>query len=73
LQGGEEVPPDEAGCPSAIDLEYCWKLGERPKEIQERQIAHFTKADPAYGRRVAEGLGLKVNDLQPKEAALASR
>lgn len=31
-----------------------------PKEIQERQIAHFTKADPAYGRGVAEGLGLSV-------------
>ena len=31
-----------------------------PKEIQERQIAHFTKADPAYGEGVAKGLGLPV-------------
>jgi catalase len=29
-----------------------------PKEIQERRIAHFTKADPAYGAGVAKGLGL---------------
>lgn len=27
-----------------------------PKEIIERQIAHFTKADPAYGKGVAERL-----------------
>lgn len=29
-----------------------------PREIQERQIAHFYKADPAYGLGVAAGLGL---------------
>ena len=29
-----------------------------PKEIQQRQVDHFTKADPEYGRRIAEGLGL---------------
>jgi len=27
-----------------------------PREIQERQIAHFTKADPAYGEGVANPL-----------------
>ena len=26
-------------------------LKKAPKEIQEKMIAHFTKADPAYGRR----------------------
>ena len=26
--------------------------------VQERMVAHFTKADPEYGRRVAEGLGI---------------
>jgi len=31
-----------------------------PKEIQERQVAHFAKADPAYGEGVARGLGLAV-------------
>lgn len=29
-----------------------------PKEIQERQVAHFAKADPAYGAGVARRLGL---------------
>jgi catalase len=31
-----------------------------PKEIQERQVAHFAKADPAYGEGVARELGLAV-------------
>ena len=29
------------------------------EQIQRRQIQHFTKADPDYGRRVAEGLGIE--------------
>ncbi|WP_420225963.1 catalase [Pigmentiphaga litoralis] len=29
-----------------------------PRDIQIRQIAHFTKADPAYGAGVAQGLGI---------------
>ena len=29
-----------------------------PPEIQERQVAHFTQADPAFGSGVAKGLGL---------------
>ena len=32
------------------------------EEIKLRQIRHFYKADPDYGRRVAEGLGLSVPD-----------
>ena len=31
-----------------------------PEAIQRRQIAHFAKADPAYGAGVAERLGLTV-------------
>ncbi len=31
-----------------------------PEEIQRRQIAHFAKADPAYGAGVAERLGLRL-------------
>jgi catalase len=33
-----------------------------PERIQRLQISHFIKADPAYGRGVAEGLGLKVEE-----------
>jgi len=32
-----------------------------PKEIQERQVGHFFKADPAHGKGVAEGLGLALS------------
>jgi catalase len=39
-------------------------LGGAQKRIQLRQTALFYKADPDYGRRVAEGLGLDVKDVQ---------
>jgi catalase len=32
-------------------------------DIKLRQIAHFYKADPEYGTRVAEGLGLSVPEI----------
>jgi catalase len=48
-------------------------LGNAPRYIQEKQVGHFLKADPAYGRGVAEGLGLKVENLQPTEPALAGK
>ncbi|MGH7031084.1 MAG: catalase [Stellaceae bacterium] len=37
-----------------------------PEAIQRRQIAHFAKADPAYGQGVAERLGLAI-ELQAAE------
>ena len=37
-----------------------------PEAIQLRQIGHFAKADPAYGRGVAERLGL-TGSLQAAE------
>ena len=33
-------------------------LMKAPKEIQEKMIAHFRKADPAYGDGIAKNLGL---------------
>ncbi len=33
-------------------------LGNAGKEIQQRQVGHFWKADPEYGGRVARALGL---------------
>jgi catalase len=35
-----------------------------PERIQRLQISHFFKADPAYGRGVARGLGLKVEERE---------
>ena len=34
-----------------------------PRRIQELQIQHFYKADPSYGTGVAEGLGLRIEDI----------
>jgi catalase len=39
-------------------------LGNAKKRIQLRQTAIFYKADPDYGRRVAEGLGLKAGEVE---------
>jgi catalase len=42
-------------------------LGQTPKRIQELQIKHFYKADPAYGGGVAKGLGLDIKSILPSE------
>jgi catalase len=34
-------------------------LGKVPKDLQEKMVTHFAKADPAYGEGVARALGLK--------------
>ncbi len=53
-------------------------LGGAQKRIQLRQTAIFYKADPDYGRRVAEGLGLdlavvkRLAGLSPEERARAT-
>jgi catalase len=35
-------------------------LGNANKEIQLRQARIFSKAEPEYGQRVAEGLGITL-------------
>jgi catalase len=39
-------------------------LGKAQKRIQLRQTAIFYKADKDYGRRVAEGLGLDLKEVE---------
>lgn len=39
-------------------------LGNAQKRIQLRQTALFFKADPDYGRRVAQGLNLDLKEVQ---------
>ncbi len=39
-------------------------LGKAQKTIQLRQTAVFYKADKDYGRRVAEGLGLDLKEVE---------
>jgi catalase len=35
-----------------------------PERITRLQVEHFTKADPAYGRGVAEALGVTIPELE---------
>ena len=35
-----------------------------PRFIQIRQIGHFMKADPAYGKGVADGLGIDLGEVE---------
>jgi catalase len=39
-------------------------LGQARKEVQERQVGHFYKADPDYGRRVAKKLGFEAEEFE---------
>jgi len=43
-----------------------------PQRIQELQIQHFYKADPAYGTGVAKGLGLNIESIVAKKQAIAA-
>ncbi len=38
-------------------------MGDAPKEIKMRHIENCIKADPAYGKGVAEALGISIDDL----------
>ena len=35
-----------------------------PGFIQQRQLGHFVKADPAYGEGVAKGLGISMDKVK---------
>ncbi len=37
-------------------------LGQARKEVQMLQVCHFSRADEDYGRRVAEKLGIDLNN-----------
>jgi catalase len=49
---------DERGSKRQLIQNIIGAMKTVPREIQERQIAYFTKADCAYGEGVAKGLGL---------------
>ncbi len=49
------MPPDEQ---QRLVENIVGSLRKVPKEIQERMVQHFSKADKAYGEGIARGLGL---------------
>jgi catalase len=38
--------------------------GDAPKEIKVRHIGNCLKADPAYGKGVAEALGIPLSEVK---------
>ena len=44
-------------------------LSQCERHIQERMVWHFSQCDQDYGRRVAEGLGLSVEELTTEPVA----
>ena len=49
------MPPDEQ---KRLVENLAASLKKVPKELQQKMVAHFRKADRAYGDGVAAGLGL---------------
>jgi catalase len=39
-------------------------MGDAPKEIKIRHIGNCMKADPAYGKGVADALGIPLNEVK---------
>ena len=39
-------------------------MGDAPKEIKIRHIGNCMKADPAYGKGVANALGIPLTELR---------
>jgi catalase len=46
-------------------------LAQCNPDIQQRMVWHLSQCDAKYGRRVADGLGLRVEDVPPVPAAIA--
>ena len=46
-------------------------MGDAQQHIKERHIANCLRADPAYGAGVARALGLKVEDIVPRQPPAA--
>lgn len=47
-------------------------LSQARREVQERQLRHFHAADPDYGRRVAEKLGIEIEAVVAEPAGVGS-
>jgi catalase len=60
---GDPVPADDARAAQVPHRQYRGGLSRTPRHIQERQLEHFYKADPAYGKGAAKALGIPVKEL----------
>jgi catalase len=48
------------------------QLSQCNPDIRDRMVWHFSQADAEYGRRVADGLGIKLEDVPPVPAEVAN-
>jgi hypothetical protein len=48
-------------------------IGGAPLEIQLRHVRNSLKADPAYGKGVAEALGVEVPNVEPQRRVAEAR
>jgi catalase len=63
----------DAGAKERLISNIVGSLGHGvPQRIQELQVSHFYKADPAYGTGVAKGLGLSMESIISKKQANAA-
>jgi catalase len=58
LQAGERYRTFSDAERNELIANLVGALSECDRVIQEKMVHHFTQADPDYGRRVAEGLGM---------------
>jgi len=47
------------------------QLSQCNQDIKERMVWHLSQCDAEYGKRVAEGLGIRVEDVPPVPVAIA--
>ena len=65
-QPGHALPPDDAPSSKQVLFENTARaMGDAPKEIKIRHIGNCLKADPAYGKGVAEALGIPMSEVVP--------
>ncbi|HYF58889.1 MAG TPA: catalase [Burkholderiaceae bacterium] len=62
-QAGERYRSFEAWERDELIRNLVDALGTCNRDIQERMVSHFTQADPEYGQRVAQGLGIEAKAL----------
>lgn len=55
----------DAGARATLAANIVASMQRVPESIQRRQLAHFTAADPEYGRRVADGLAQARRGAEP--------
>ncbi|HEV7755298.1 MAG TPA: catalase [Mycobacteriales bacterium] len=62
-QAGDRIRTMPDGERDDLALNLVTLLGDCDKHIQERMIAHFTKAEASFGKRLADGLGIDHGSL----------